>query len=77
MLVGMVAVCGKTSSVLCWIFVCLNFDYIVRHEQCVLRFLIMETSMVVVAFTDRYRVCRHHLRVLDLALMSLLHIFAE
>ena len=41
LLLGMGVVFGKPASILCWILIYLNFDYVTRQEQYLLRFLLV------------------------------------
>lgn len=76
-MLSMFVICGKSGSVLCWILIYLNFDFIVRHEQALLRFLVLEASMLAVTYLERYRLCRNKLHVLNMAFIALLHLYAE
>jgi hypothetical protein len=76
-ILSMMVICKKLESVLFWILLYLNIDFILKQEQCLLRFLILELCVLNIVYIDRSRMIRSRLRILDLVMLTLLNIYCE
>lgn len=75
--IAMLSIMSKKGSIVCWALFYLNFDYILRSESALLRFILMELSLLVAVFADNAPQLGSGYQLLNTGLLALLHLFSQ
>lgn len=81
--IAMLSVCSRDGSIISWILFYFNFDYIVRSESDMLRFVLLEGSLLMIIFAENWKAegselgGRPLIKALNICFLTVLHVYCE